>query len=287
MLIKRLFLYILLLLFGIYLIVVSTWMNLNSETLTPWFEHQINLHLPKRFSSQIDSVSTGFNHLSMNQLLVLNPATDEILIIQSLDISISFWRLILFQELDFQFLLYEGVVNGRLNIFSPKTIRFNISNLRINHNTVIRKSNLILSDPTITAEGSLVLSSVPSGKIDFDVNELTLTGDSKYTGVPLELPQSRIIKLNGELLLTGNQADIKVNATGDINANFVGKIDINRNIPLKSEFDLTIKASFTPEYQAKLGFIKDIFASYKDTTDKIAIKLTGNLDRPKIIKIAE
>lgn len=288
MLIKRLIFYILLFFFGSYLVFTFAWINLDSETLAPWVQHQINLRLPKRLISQIGAVSTSFNKLSIDRIDVVDSVTNENLLhIQSLNLSFSFLKLALFQALDYQLTVYGGLVEGSLKVRTPRTIQFKTSNLEFNSNTTIRKSNLILSNPTLAAEGVLTINDTLTGKINFDIKGLLLTGESKYTEMPFELPQSKIDTIDGELLIKENQTELNAKTKGDINASISGKIDINRNIPIKSEFELIVKASFTPEYETRLGFLNDVLASYRDPSEKISIRLTGNLDRPKINKLAE
>ncbi len=285
MFVKRLLLYLLLFLGISYLVLISAWINLDPATLTPWVESRININLPRKYKADIALVETSLSGLHLNQVRIRElPASNSVIDVEKLSLSFGLLEFLLFQEIDYTMELYNGVVEGELDFFPQRSLDFSVSELQINRNPVLRKTNLITSNPIVNGDGFYTFSDNPEAEIVFDMSDLSISGQPEYTNIPFELPDTRLSKFEGDIVIKGKDVDVLLSSKGDLAANVEGIIKLNFARPANSEFNLNLTGKLTSEFESKLGFFKSILVNYKNTTGQVAVNLSGTLQRPRVKK---
>lgn len=285
MFVKRLLIYLLLFLSITYLILVSAWTNLDPATLTPWVESRININLPRKYRADIALVETSLSGLHLNQVRIQElPLSNPVMDVEKFSLSFGLLEFLLFQEIDYSMELYNGSIEGELDLFPQKSVDFSISELQINRNSVLRKTNLITSNPIINGDGFYTFSENPKAEIEFAITDLSISGKPQHTNIPFELPDTRLSEFEGDIVIKGKDADVLFASKGDLAATIEGIIKLNYARPVNSEFNLNLTGKLTSEFESKLGFFKSILVNYKNTTGQVAVNLSGTLQRPRVKK---
>ncbi|MCG8336205.1 MAG: type II secretion system protein GspN [Proteobacteria bacterium] len=285
MFVKRLLLYLLLFLGIAYLIFVSAWTNLDPAALTPWVESRININLPRKYRADISLVETSLSGLHLNQIRVRElPSNSPVVDVEKVSLSFGLLEFLLFQEIDYSMELYNGFIEGELDLFPKKSVDFSVSELQINRNPVLRKTNLITSNPIVNGDGFYTFSENPEAEIEFDILNLSISGKPQHTNIPFELPDTKLSEFEGDIVIKGKEADILLSSKGDLAATVEGIIKLNFARPANSEFNLNLTGKLTSEFESKLGFFKSILVNYKNTTGQVAVNLSGSLQRPRVKK---
>ncbi len=285
MIFKRLIFLLFVVISVLLIILISIWINLKPETLTPWLEYQLNQRITKEYTAEIGLAKTRFNGLSLEQIVLYEtPSRQTLLTIESINIRINPLYLLIFQEIDLSVICYEGSINGKLDIFPQKSVFLNIKNVQINRNTFIRKTNLILNNPLLNGTVNYQLSEKREGQITLAIRNIALSGKPDHTGLPFEFPDTEFEWMKGGISLNGETAEVQISTLGDLSANLDGNVALNWKALNRSRIDLALKGKLDPEYESGIGFFRDILVNYKDSAGQISIKISGNLNRPKIIR---
>lgn len=286
MLLKRILLYLLVAGCTIWLVLISTWINISSKALTPWISTQLNDYLPKRYQAEIEVAETHFLGLTTGQIQIDDLATQmPVLTIQSIEISINYFSLIVFQEIDYKVRLYQGKIEGKMDLFPRRLTRFSLSEIQINRNAAIRKTNLLLSNPVIKGKGTFLIETTPEGKLDLAIQQVLLSGDPSHTDIPFELPDTQLSMIEGEFIFKGTDTTVRLLTKGDLSMNISGTVNIDQSSPVKSQLDLAINGTISPDYETKLGVFKSLLVNYKNQNGDISVNISGNPRRPRIKKI--
>ena len=285
MIIKRLVLIFAALLAFCLVILLSLWVNLKSESLTPWLEYQLNKQIPKMYTAEIGLAETHLDGLKLEQIAVYETLSRQLLLdIDSLEITANPIFLLIFQELDYEFQLYDGSIKGKLDLFPKKSITYKISNIQLNRNTFIRRANLILNNPILDGEGTYQISEKSEGKLTLGISKISISGKPDHTGLPYEFPTTDFDWIKGGFSLNDSDIEVQISSLGDLSVNIEGSVSPNWKTFNRSRLNLSLKGKMKPEYESGLGFFKDILVNYKDNAGQISIKITGNVNWPKIVR---
>jgi type II secretion system protein N len=285
MILKRFLFYILILTCVVLITLISFWLNLSDKTLTPWLENQINNQLPRSYSIQIRMAETQVNGLNLDLITLSDTATNEPLVkVDTIHLKINPLRFLAFQEVDYLIELYEGSISGKLDLFPQRSTVFSFSGIQINRNAPIRKSGLILSNPLLSGKGMYSFGYPPQGQITLALNKISLSGKPEHTGLPFDFPITEFEWLKGGISFQNKDSEVQISSSGDLSANLEGTMTLNTKAPIQSPLNLILKAKLNPEYESKLGFFKDILVNYKNTAGQISVKISGNLNRPQVVR---
>ncbi|MBU2514465.1 type II secretion system protein GspN [bacterium] len=266
------------------IIVCSTWVNLNSSAIVPWLESKVNSQIPRQYSLTIESVENYLLGSKINQVILKDITSNEsLLAIDSINLKINWISLFLFQELQYNIGLYEGSIIGKIDLFPQIKTSYQIKDIQINRNAFIRKTNLILSNPTLEGEGNFDYTKT-TGNLELNCSALKLTGDQQNTNLPFLLPSTTFDNLKSEWSFSKNQANLQIISSGDITANLKGTMDLNFERISKSKLDLQANARLAEKYETNLGFLKSLLVNYRDNSGQIAVKISGDFERPSIKK---
>jgi len=205
--------------------------------------------------------------------------------VQSIEIGINPIKILIFQEIPFRFALYQGTIKGSVKIYPDYSIHFAGDGIQPNRNVPLRKTNIITSRPTLDIKGQFIKTDQIKGSINVMVKELGLSGKKEITHIPFELPETRFESVDARIALKNKILEISTKSTGDVSFQVNGTIKQNWKRIVNSKLDLKIKATMTPIYQKKLGFIHDILKSYMNKSGQISIKVAGNPRYPQIERI--
>ncbi len=284
--IKKILIYFVSFLLLLYLSILSIWLNLSSEKITPWLEHQINAQLPKDYEAGIYIANTHLFGLTLEQLQIHEKTSREIVLdVVSMELELNLLSLVFFQQLPYSLEIYKGEVQGTLNLLPQLSASFTITGLQPNHHLILQKTKLITSEPILKAEGEIIFTNPPEGKVSMEIQNINLAGDPKITNLPFKLPSTQLSYLKGDLTINKNRIDISAKSGGDISVNADGSIIANWKRIKRSRLDLIVKGKIEKNYETKLGFIKDMLNNYKNNTGQLSVKITGNLQRPNPTKI--
>ncbi len=223
--------------------------------------------------------------LIIDRLDLHDSTTNQILLtINAAALKINPFDLIAFQQIGYYAELYEGMIEGDLDIFPDKSINMKISDIQINRNPYIRKTNLIVSNPQLNGEGSYLFAEKPIGQLTLSLDRLKLSGKSDHTGLPFEFPTTNIEWVKSGLSIDDDTLELRVSSLGDFSANLEGKLGLNWKALSKSTLDLALKGKLDSKYESGLGFFKEILVNYKNTAGQISVKIKGNLNRPQVVR---
>ncbi len=268
------------------LLLISFWINLSDEKLSSWLEFQINSRLPTNYRIQIQTASTRTWGLLLEKMTLKDIIEkNELLSIRSAEISFNVPSLLFFQKLPYRINLYQGNISGELVFFPKLHTRFSARGLQPNRHLVIRKTNLILSNPVLMVEGQISLSNPPEGDIKLKIRDILLAGETKHTHLPFDLPSTDFKSIDANLSLRQKQVEVAANSRGDLSANLKGTILFNWQKINRSKLNLTLKAGLKKAYRTKLGFIDDILQNYSNKSGQLSIKIKGSPANPKVEKI--
>ena len=270
----------------INLLLVSFWINLTTEKLTPWIAYHLNEAVPSKYEFQLNSAKSHLGGLTLNSLLLQDKSDNtRIFYIETLEFKVNPVSLILFRKVPFLSTVYEGEFEGSLRFFPTLLVEFIASNIRPNRNEFIRRSKLILSNPTLSMEGELNLSTPVNGQIKLHLKTLKLSGKMENTNLPFDLPHTNLTDLNADLILQKQQFKLSAQSKGDISGNLMGIVQMNpKNIP-RSKLNLKLMATLDNEYQEKLGLFNQILSNLKNRAGQLSLRITGTATNPKVEKI--
>lgn len=248
-------------------------------------EYKLNQSLSQQNRFEVSAIQTRFWGLEIEQLKLKNSLNQQEWIkLDRFRIWFDLGSILLSQELPFDFQLYGGSGSGTLGLFPSPKITVKIADLEPNWIPFIRQTRLVLSKPLLNLDGQVMLNTLAT-EIRMTIKDLKVTGNKLYTNLLLDLPDTTLTTVATKMALKQNQLDVSVETTGDINSVVAGKIVINRKRVQRSRFNLTLTADLAKPYQANLGVLNSIISNYGNKTGKISIRLTGNLNSPKIKKI--
>ncbi|NQU64993.1 MAG: type II secretion system protein GspN [SAR324 cluster bacterium] len=284
MLKKLFFIFIAIFLFGLILF-QSFWLSISEEKLALWLEFRLNQSLSQQIRLKVSKVHTHFWGLEIEQIKLENTlGQQELVNIDRVRIWFNLVSIFLSQELPYDFQLYGGDGSGVLGFFPNPIIKVQIVGLEPNWIPVIRHVGLVLSKPVLDLDGQVALDTLAT-KIQIKIKDLKVAGKKTVTTLPLDLPDTTLTTITGNIAMKLNQMDMTVETTGDFNSLFMGKIIVNWKRFQKSKLDLTLKADLAKPYQAKLGYINSIINNFGNEPGKISIRLTGTLISPRIKKL--
>lgn len=283
---KRIFTSLLLIFLLAFFLMVSTWMNLSSEKITPWVEHQINARLPRVYSIDIGSMETKINGLTLNQIqLNEQESLTRLLDISKITVSINIFKLVVFQEIPYSIELYEGSVEGYLDLFPDMLTAFVIKDVEPNRNSWLRKSNIIRSNPIVEGQGSYFFSATPAAAIDLNIENLSITANNEYTNIPFELPMIELDSLRAAFSMKEMLTEVTISSAGDIDLNINGQITPDLKSITRTQLNLIAKGQLKSDFENELGFVKQLLDSYRNSSKQISVQVTGTLQHPIVRKI--
>jgi len=270
----------------INLFLLSFWLNLKTEKLTPWIVFQLNQAVPKTYTFKLGAARSHLNGLTLESLVLnANNFDSPIFHIQYIELDFNPLTLLLFQEFPFNFRIYGGLMDGRLVLFPSLYAKFRAADIEPNRNKLIRKSNLLLSNPLLNLKGELRLSQPLGGQINLNLKDLILSGKMQYTSLPVDLPATNIGDLDANLTFQNRQLKLLIKSTGDISGNIEGTIQINQRNVQRSNLDLRVTTTLKKNYQKKLGILAELLNNYKNKAGQLSIRIKGTPSYPKIEKM--
>ncbi len=251
-----------------------------------FLEFKLNAQLPTEYQIRIQSASTRLWGLQLNQLVLKDTVKKhDLLNMKSLEIRLDYFSILLYQQIPYRFILYGGEIEGTLQVYpTPQTI-FTALDIRPNLNLLLRKTNLIRSNPILNMKGRINLSNPPTGEIQTKVQNLIMSGKTEHTRLMMSLPTTELSSINVKLSIRQKQTTVSVESTGDIQADLKGTIQNNWTNINKSRLNLIIKAEFAKKYLTQLGIIKDMMQSYSNPSGKLSVKVNGTYNNLKVEKI--
>jgi type II secretion system protein N len=283
--VKKILSAILIVTFLTYLLLISVWVNLSSDKLTPWLENHLNAQLLPSYSLRIQSASTHFHSLRCDQIVLKDSRSNsELVNIHSINVSINIFSLLLFQRVSYHIKMYEGHIEGTIKLFPEIQTDFTLRELQPNRIKLLRKTELLLSNPILNITGKLLLSKKWSGRLNAKIERLILSGDPKTTGIPLTLPSTSFDSITSDVKIRENQIVFNTLLSGDVTARLTGSISPNRGDIAASRLDLRLKATLAKPYEKKLGLVNSILSSFRTKAGQISIKITGTFRNPRVKK---
>ena len=242
--------------------------------------------ISNKVAFELESVKTHFCGLTLDGLVLNTKKENATLIqIQSLDFKLNPISIIRFQEVPFHIKMYDGNINGYLKFFPDMQTEFYATNIQPNHHSLIRKSNIVLSNPLLQFEGAFRLSPQMQAKVKLNLQGLNLSGKMKNTGLPFDMPSTEIDSLDAIISFEKSQLSIDASSRGDITGNIEGTIEINQKNIQRSKLDLKMIASLNKDYQKKLGAFIELLNNYKNKTGQFVVRIRGTTQYPKFEKI--
>jgi type II secretion system protein N len=276
----------LIIVFFFYLLATSVWVNLSSDKLTPWLENRLNTQLFPGYSLRIQSASTHFHSLRCKQIVLRDSRSNhELVTLQSVDLSINVFSLLIFQRVSYHVKLYEGDIEGTIKLFPKIQTDFTINELQPNRIKLLRKTDLLLSNPTVSIVGRLLPSKNWEGTLNIKTSQLTLSGDPKVTKILFTLPSTSFDSITSEIEVKDNQIILNTLSSGDITARLTGTIFLNKGNFTASKLDLILKATLAEPYEKKLSLVKSLLSGFQNKAGQISIKISGTFQRPYVKKL--
>ncbi|PCI30627.1 MAG: type II secretion system protein GspN [SAR324 cluster bacterium] len=272
-------------------VIFSFWLHLSSTALSGWLEFQLNRSAPKGYQISILQAKTRVWGISVEELLVKavgNTNSEQLLRLQALELRLDPWSLLSSLAIPFKIECYDGIIEGKIAFLSEKSIHFKFHDIQPNRNLWLRKTGLILSNPSLNGDGQLRLSSslAPlSSSLKLEVKELVVSGNPKVMPLFFEIPDTSFQKVQIQLAYQDNSLTVDLRTKGDIAVKVSGDIQGKITAINNSKLNLTIVAKLKDKYQAELGFVGNMLKPYTNQSGQIAVQLGGKLKFPKLNKI--
>lgn len=265
---------------------LSLWMNVTDEVFTPWMESTINESTPPTFNVKLTSAETKIWGIRLGDIRVIDMNQRvELVRIDEFDISLNLISALFSLGFPYKMSLYQGSIDGVVRFIPGLNTSVSGEDIQLEKVNPIRKSNLVTSKPKLSFDGKLYFTEPITGELDVEISNMKIVGDSKTTNLPLELPETRLSKVNGNLNLSERSMELKATSQGDIQANLQGTINVNWKTLDQSRVNLSLTAVLEKDYSSKLGFVSQIIDGYKNSSGAISLKLTGNLSSPNVSKL--
>ena len=269
----------------ISILFMAFWLSLSEEKLLAWSQFHLQKQLINQMSPIIEGVHTRFWGLEVESIELKDKNNHESLLkVTDLKIRFNLISLLLKQELPFMFQSYGGTGDGAVEFWPEIRIKLNASNIVLNWIPVVQGSQIIKSNPKLSFEGEFS-PDANEGSVRLNMKGLSLNGKKEHTTLSVNLPDTNLKNITADLVFDAKQLNLNVQTTGDISARIKGKIIGNWKRIRRSKVDLELYADMLPQYQAKLGLFNNILNSYRASSGKISIRLSGNLMLPRIKKI--
>ena len=209
---------------GIYLIVVSFWLNIPEEKLRDYLATKIPL--PENTSIAIDAIETSWVGLNMRGVLIDHASFDAVRF-NEVRLNLISWRLFIFQVP-----IYAQINQNLLQAnydFRQEKINFTVNELRLNDLAPIRSTGIFNRSPQVSLKGSWQQAT----------NDLVL--EAKITAVELKTQNTplAVVSLVGAGLpeaLVANYIDANLtwsqeskNAYLNISGSYTGKVELLAN----------------------------------------------------------
>ncbi len=270
-----------------FLLLLSVWMHLSPQRLTPWLVHRLNGALPGKLHADIATAKPVFASIALSKIRLYDRRTNgEIVRIDAAEVSFNPIRLLVNLGVPYSIELYRGRMEGVFRLFPTRT-DFRFDNLRPNGHAELRKRQVVQSSPTLAGRGSISLSpsGQPNGRLDFRLEDLALTGEKKGTELAIDLPSTAITLLSGSLHAEGEKLDVEVRSAGDIAGTLKGTVLLDRKVPDRSKIDLTFDGRLEKRYKNRLDeLLKQFVQFYSNAAGQIKIKINGTVKNPGVQK---
>jgi len=267
--------------FGMTLFLFSFWLSLPSQ----WAARQIEAKLTpymrpaKPTLSEFRTSLTGF---SISQLHIRLPGPKAKMIIQNLEVSIAPWHLLL-GRIGFTAELYQGQISGSLSALGQ--LQLEVDQAQPNRNLWVRGTELIRSNPKVSANLDMSLRGKPEGTVKVAINSLEISGKQEHTQLMTNLPTTRVKHLGVQALIKAGKVTLDGNITGDLTGTAKGTIVLNTSRLGQSQLNVQVNSSLSDAYKSKLGFIASLLQAYTNSNGRISISLTGKIDAPAIKRL--
>lgn len=271
---------------ALFIFIHISWLNISSVRLTKWLTFQGNRFLPKGTTLIVKNAAPTFWGLGVNSIEIRQKSDNvELAKLNQVELSFGILDLLLFQEVLLKFKAYDGVGEGRLDLFPRPRLILKVENLSINHNPFLRKTNILKSNPILTFEGGIELDDFQQGDIDFQLQKTAVNGDSKTSGLMFSFPDIYLEKISGKIGLKGDRIKLEIDTKGDISHQLKGQVDVNWKRLRRSRLNLKLLANLKKGYKKKLDFLEPLLIPYTRSDGKISVKIEGAVSFPEIKKL--
>ena len=233
-----------------------TWLNISSVRLTKWLNFQGELLLPKSMTLLVKDANPTFGGLQVKSVEIRKQVGNlELIKLSQVNLSFGLLDLLLFQEIPFQFNVYDGVGKGHLDLLSGPRLALKVDDVSVNHNPYLRKTNILKSNPLLAFDGEVDLGGTRQGKVSFQLQKITINGDSKTSGLMFSFPDTRLEKISGKVSLDGRLVKLEMDTKGDISNQLKGQVQLDWKRFKRSRLNLKLLANLKKGYKKKLNFL--------------------------------
>lgn len=269
---------------ALVLFIYVAWINLSSLKLTNWLNYQGNKQLSGNFDLKVKGAKPVWGGIEVQSVVIKNKKNKvDVLFLSRSVASFGWTNILLFQSVPFKTALYNGSATGELDLLSMK-VKIKLDRVSVNYNPLLRKTNILDSNPILSAVGEVNLRTPLRGELQFQLKNIKLNGDSKTSGLIISFPNMDLSMVKGQVNVNNQAVQLSLNSQGDITAQIEGNVKLNLRRPMRSHLNLKVLANIQDGYKKKLDFIEPLLTPYTRSNGQIAVKVNGAVSFPQIKK---